>query len=490
MLTAGARPFVSALAGGALIFAAASLALVAVLFALSPQFAWETYQNARPTLQAAVILAGAGGFAAIAWWGWSLPASAPRDQLWPALLSIAAIGFAMRLFFLGGPAIWEDDYFRYLWDGAQIAHGIDPYRWSIYDIVGWTERTPPSALQDLAAKAGQTFERVNNPQLATIYPPVAQAFFVLSYLLAPYDFTVWRLLTFAADAATFVLLARALWSQQLSPLWAAAYWVNPLVAKEAVNSAHVDALMGPFLVLALHFAAQGKGLRAAGMAGLAAGIKLWPVLLVPQLARSVWGKGRLPSLRWIACGALASLMLGLWIAPMAAAQAAGAASGAAAYAESWQRNSWLFALSLDAVTAMVRAADAIATIDPNLIVRAGAAAVVSFVALAIAAPAVGAFQQLAFRLFLISVIWFLLLPAQYPWYAASFVVFAAAARAQASLAAVTILLPLYYALKGFVAIDREDLADLMPWLQHPAILAAVIYDAWRQFARSPDRSLT
>ncbi|MGI9570172.1 MAG: hypothetical protein ACR2PH_10655, partial [Desulfobulbia bacterium] len=47
------------------------------------------------------------------------------------LFTIAVlIGFAMRLFLIPGEPVLEDDYQRYLWDGAVTANGINPYQYS------------------------------------------------------------------------------------------------------------------------------------------------------------------------------------------------------------------------------------------------------------------------------------------------------------------------------------------------------------------------
>ena len=53
---------------------------------------------------------------------------APRLAIVPVnrttVLLLVAIGFLMRAMWFGAPAPLEDDYFRYLWDGAVVANGF------------------------------------------------------------------------------------------------------------------------------------------------------------------------------------------------------------------------------------------------------------------------------------------------------------------------------------------------------------------------------
>jgi hypothetical protein len=52
----------------------------------------------------------------------------PRVGCSPRLLLFVLLtGFAMRIMHWGTAPILEDDYLRYLWDGAVTAAGLDPY---------------------------------------------------------------------------------------------------------------------------------------------------------------------------------------------------------------------------------------------------------------------------------------------------------------------------------------------------------------------------
>ena len=64
---------------------------------------------------------------------------------------------------LGSPAL-SDDVYRYVWDGRVQLHGIHPYLHAPAD----------PALESLR---DSDWERINHPELETIYPPLAQVLF-------------------------------------------------------------------------------------------------------------------------------------------------------------------------------------------------------------------------------------------------------------------------------------------------------------------------
>lgn len=451
-------------------------ALLLCLALLSDRFAYETVQAARPTLWAAGLLSGAGLCAGLAWRvGLRLPAGVG------GILTLAALGAVMRIAMLCAQPIWEDDFYRYLWDGAQVSNGHNPYLYSPQDALGLSERLAPATLRLLALDAPGVVERVNNPDLATIYPPVAQAAYALAHRLKPYDLTVWRLLLLACETVALLLLLRVLRQLGLSPFWAALYWLNPLVAKEMLNSAHVDALLPPLMLAALSASLRGRAIVSGVWLGLAAGVKLWPVLLVPVAIRAAWGAARRPAGRWVIAAAIPAVMLALWVAPLAL-RGLDDTSGAAAYAQSWVRNALLFPILSQAVSAVGRAAGLASQAEANLIARAMIAAAISAIALGVAKAPLQAPSDLARRMFLAAMGWFVLLPAQYPWYAMAILPLCATARAPWTALALTTLLPAYYAAKGFVARDQHLWANLAPWVQHPAILLAVCWDmrCWRR----------
>ena len=93
--------------------------------------------------------------------------------------------------------ILEDDYFRYLWDGAVTAKGINPYKYSPEQVMEGVD--VPEELVALADESGDIIHGINHPHLRTIYPPVAQAFFAISNLLGPWSLTTWKIILIVID---------------------------------------------------------------------------------------------------------------------------------------------------------------------------------------------------------------------------------------------------------------------------------------------------
>ncbi len=87
----------------------------------------------------------------------------------------------------------------------------------------------------------------------------------------------------AADLLAGVLLLFLLRALGRSPLAVLIYLWNPLVIFEVAHSAHVDALVLPLLAAAFLARLKGRPVLTGLLLGLAASMKLFPVLLVPAL---------------------------------------------------------------------------------------------------------------------------------------------------------------------------------------------------------------
>jgi hypothetical protein len=229
-----------------------------------------------------------------------------------------------------------------------------------------------------------------------------------------------------AEVAGVLLLAAVLRRAGLPVMRAAIWWCCPLLPVVLTNAAHVDALLPPLLLGALLATLAGRGALAGGLLGLAAGVKLWPLLLVPLLAR--W----LPVRAWVPAAIAFALAAGVTLAPLLATAAAPDA-GLAAYAQGWLVN--------NAPLAWVQAAfgPGIGGVLRPVLALAGAA-----VALAVAREAPGEPAALLRGALIVAAATFYLSPAQYPWYAVWFLPFAAALGCRALLLP-AVLLPFYYA---------------------------------------------
>jgi hypothetical protein len=207
-----------------------------------------------------------------------------------AMWIVLGAGVVFQLIALTQQPLTSDDDYRYIWDGKVQLAGIDPYRYApnaprlaflheplLFGTPGHCAHLIP---------AGCT--AINLPSVHTVYPPVAQAVFVL-VRIASFGGHGGRLpfqLVAAAGVmcVSWLLARRALRGDR--PMWLVALWAwCPVTISEFGNNAHIDWLAVLLSVLALTAAAN----RRAGLAGLLLGAaiatKLYPVIVLPALLR-------------------------------------------------------------------------------------------------------------------------------------------------------------------------------------------------------------
>src|ERR1700683_1424769 len=107
-------------------------------------------------------------------------------------------GIAVQLTAVSAPPKNSDDLYRYVWDGRVQAAGIDPYQYapaapqlaSLRDPFLWPAHAPycVSARQRVdggTQLAAPGCTRITRPLVHTIYPPVAEAYFLGVHYLSP-----------------------------------------------------------------------------------------------------------------------------------------------------------------------------------------------------------------------------------------------------------------------------------------------------------------
>ncbi len=163
----------------------------------------------------------------------------PRlGQLQPTAESLGvviAIGLAMRLVWFATSAPLEDDFYRYQWDGAVAGAGFNPYKLTPEQALQDPEL--PEAIMKLAAAGRSVLERINFPDLTSIYPGTAQIAFAVAQWLAPWNLDGLRLVFLVADATTLLVLIALLRDLRRSPLWVALFWCNPLMVLASTSGA-------------------------------------------------------------------------------------------------------------------------------------------------------------------------------------------------------------------------------------------------------------
>lgn len=182
---------------------------------------------------------------------------------------VLAGALLLHLVALFGVPAFEDDYYRFIWDGWQFATLGTPYG------------TPPAAFfADARAPIAlrEILDGVNNPDVPTIYGPALELLFGGIYAVAGTKLIGLRL---AFTLANLVLIALML--RRYPAARVALYAWNPLVVSEIALHVHPDGVMALALFAGIMLL-RGRPALTGVLFALAAGLKLvalaaWPLLL-------------------------------------------------------------------------------------------------------------------------------------------------------------------------------------------------------------------
>lgn len=370
----------------------------------SPLFAWERDVDEMPALALAVglIVAGLCWLLCLPLIAWTVRAGLAADRRLLIVMIVGGLG--LRLAMLATTPALEDDWHRYLWDGAVTAAGLNPYAHVPELAPTYPEDHP---LNQLSIAAGDVWSRINHNHLRTIYPPIAAGAFALASLIQPFSLAAWRLVCLGGEALTLTLILALLARTGRPALLAALYWWCPLVIKETMNSAHMEAIVTPLVLATLLLTLSRRPLAATGVLGLAIGTKIWPLILAPLVLRPlVAAPVRL-------AGALALLagLAALMALPILAA-GLDETSGFVAYATHWQANSLLVPWLAPLLAPLLPEGG----LEPARVTRVLLAGVVGLTALAVAVRPAGGPRDTVGRFGVVIGALLLASPAQFPWY--------------------------------------------------------------------------
>jgi len=176
---------------------------------------------------------------------------------------------AFRLCGLIGGPFYEDDFYRYLWDGFRFATAGTPY--GIAPEEFFIDPAVPALFQGV-------LDGVNYPELPTIYAPVTQVVFLVAYWIKPASVAVLQAILIAVDLAAVALLLRLAPARNVL-LYA---WC-PLVVKEIAFTAHPDGVGVCLLLAAIVLARHRRWWIAAALLGLAVAAKTFALVLAPLI---------------------------------------------------------------------------------------------------------------------------------------------------------------------------------------------------------------
>jgi alpha-1,6-mannosyltransferase len=190
-----------------------------------------------------------------------------------ALFIILAGAATMRAALLLVEPYLSSDIYRYVWDGRVQGAGINPYRYL------------PSAPELAQLRDRVIFPAINRAAYApTIYPPVAQWFF-LAVTRVSESVLAMKLGLLAFEAVILASLAGLLRLQGAPATRIAIYAWHPLPIWEIAGNGHVDAAMVALLMLALLLQARSRPFVSGMAVALGGLIKPTALLALPVLWR-------------------------------------------------------------------------------------------------------------------------------------------------------------------------------------------------------------
>ncbi|MCP5054227.1 MAG: DUF2029 domain-containing protein [bacterium] len=195
------------------------------------------------------------------------------------ITTILVFSFIFGLTLLTAPPHQSDDIYRYLWDGKLQTVGLSPYAYAPNDpiLTPWHSDQLPAL--------------VNFPHVKTIYPPVAQLVFRLSYTLFGESAGGLKFLFLLALLGAGWFFYSILKNNTRDPRLLLFFAWNPLIVMETAINGHLDILMAFFLLLFLYLFFNRRPILSGIALGLAVLTKLIPIILAPLvLGYFLWGK--------------------------------------------------------------------------------------------------------------------------------------------------------------------------------------------------------
>ena len=219
-----------------------------------------------------------------------------------AVVLIVLGGIGVQLAAVSAPPQQSNDLYRYIWDGRVQAAGVDPYQYvpTASQLTGLRDEflfhpraeycvTPSYVASHPAAELAAGCTAINRPTVPTIYPPVAEAYFLGVHYLpsASSSSTPIQATTALVAVLITVLLLFGLRRLRRDVRTAALWSWCPMVALEAGNSAHVDVVAAGIAAAAILVLATARTTRRTILGGILLGLaiatKLTPALTVPAL---------------------------------------------------------------------------------------------------------------------------------------------------------------------------------------------------------------
>ena len=466
-----------------------SVLLYIFLTQLSHQFNWGEGYSERPILTYLVVYFSLWALYCLAWF-FLRKYPNTNGVFW----MIIVFGLLFRVSILPSQQIQEDDVYRYLWDGKVFASGINPFEYAPSEVNNFKafRIQNPEAYYETYANRNEReleqldklkwasprslkyLERVNHPDVSTIYPPVAQFVFRLAHYIKPDSIVVLRAWFLIFDILALVFIIGILSKLGLDKSNCLVYFWSPLIIKETFNSTHLDIIGISLLSGSIYFLLCHRHILATLFIALGFLSKLYPVILLPLYLKACHEKMLLQSKKaWLAPLGNIGLFLGVVIFGYIPFIGIGLQifDGLKAFTLYWQSNDSIFTI-LVFIFKTVSAAFENETVFSNPLP-------VFLSKCAVALALTGVLLRLLFKgaslleqpiefirgLFWVMALVFLLSPVQNPWYLCWVVPFLCIFP-ERSWITLTGLVGLYYLDFYFDYQDLSEFSLWIPWVEY------------------------
>jgi hypothetical protein len=381
----------------------------------------------------------------------------PAKEIWIAWIIFT--GLLARIILVPSSPILEDDFYRYMWDGAVTTNGFNPYIHSPKDVIDKKIGVPDKIL-DLADQSGKVINKINHPKIKTLYPALSQIIFSVSYLIFPWSVTGWKIVMLIGDLFLLFFIIKILIQLKLPVLFAAIYWLNPIVLHEFFNTGHYDLFALLFAAISIYYFLQNKFITSSIVLAFAVGFKLWPVLIFPFFLR------RLTNQKWklFLNGIVFSFVVLIIFIPMLLS-GYDENQGFMKYAANWINNAAFYTIlkeSIDLFTTTFK----IYYVCADCVARYIVLGLVLLTMFILIRNPVKDNLDLVDKILMIIAVSFLISPTQFPWYV-TWIIFPLVFSPKISLLMYAFLIPLYH---------LNPLSGYFIYIQHIPVILLFIYE--------------
>ncbi len=479
-----------------------SLLLYTFLTRLSGQFVWGEGYSERPILTYLAVY-----FSLVVLYGltWFFVRRCPDDRgiFW----AVIVFGLLFRVAILPSNQIQEDDVYRYLWDGKVFANGINPFEYApvevhnfkalriqnperYYEIYTEQNERELEQLDALKWKSPQSvrfLERINHPDVPTIYPPMAQFIFRLVHHIKPDSIVAMRVGFLIFDIMALIFIVGILSRFGMNKSGVMIYFWSPLIIKETFNSTHLDIIGISLLCGSIYFLVAHRHALATLFLALSVLGKLYPIILLPLYLQACYEKRLAEGKKaWSILLGNSALFFGVVILGFLPFMGIGLKmfEGLKAFTLYWQSNDSIFTL-LVFIFKYVSGGWAeemiLSNPVPIFLSKAVVALLLIGVVLGLLIKRISLLQQpvdFVRGFFWIMALVFLLSPVQNPWYLCWIVPFLCIFP-QRSLLTLTGLVGFYYLDFYFDYQELQIYSQLIPWVEYLPFYFLLTLELWK-----------